>query len=319
MEKSYSESYRVAGVDITAGYRAVELMQKSVARTMTAGALGGLGDFGGLFAPDLTGIAQPVLVSGTDGVGTKLKLAFLLDRHDTVGIDCVAMSSFGDWIALSDECDEQTALIIKKEVSDGIIAPGYSAAALEILKSKKKGGYNVVRIDPAYEPAKIEHKDVFGITFEQGRNDLVIDERLLDNVVTQNKTLTPAQKRDLLVSLITLKYTQSNSVCYVKDGQAIGVGAGQQSRIHCTRLAGTKADTWARWRPTPATRRPSPRSAGRRSFCPPSRPWARPPPSSRRSSSCPAARWSGWRRRAAPTACCPSPPVSRLSLTPSRP
>jgi len=154
------------------------------------------------------------------------------------------MSSFGDWIALSDECDEQTALIVKKEVSDGIIAPGYSAAALEILKSKKKGGYNVVRIDPAYEPAKIEHKDVFGITFEQGRNDLVIDERLLDNVVTQNKTLTPAQKRDLLVSLITLKYTQSNSVCYVKDGQAIGVGAGQQSRIHCTRLAGTKADTW---------------------------------------------------------------------------
>ena len=154
------------------------------------------------------------------------------------------MSSFGDWIALSDECDAATAKIIKREVSDGIIAPGYSDEALEILKTKKKGNYNIVRIDPSYEPAPIEHKDVFGITFEQSRNNLKVTPALLENVVTENKTLTEEQKRDLMVSLITLKYTQSNSVCYVKDGQTIGVGAGQQSRIHCTRLAGGKADLW---------------------------------------------------------------------------
>ena len=154
------------------------------------------------------------------------------------------MSSFGDWIALSEECDAATAKIIKREVSDGIIAPGYSDEALEILKTKKKGNYNIVKIDPAYEPAPIEHKDVFGITFEQGRNNLKITPALLENVVTENKILTDEQKRDLMVSLITLKYTQSNSVCYVKDGQAIGVGAGQQSRVHCTRLAGNKADNW---------------------------------------------------------------------------
>ena len=154
------------------------------------------------------------------------------------------MSSFGDWIALSDECDAATAKIIKREVSDGIIAPCYSDEALEILKTKKKGNYNIVKIDPSYEPAPIEHKDVFGITFEQGRNNLKVTPALLENVVTENKTLTEEQKRDLMVSLITLKYTQSNSVCYVKDGQAIGVGAGQQSRIHCTRLAGGKADLW---------------------------------------------------------------------------
>ncbi|MDO5601652.1 MAG: phosphoribosylaminoimidazolecarboxamide formyltransferase [Oscillospiraceae bacterium] len=154
------------------------------------------------------------------------------------------MSSFGDWIALSDECDESTARVIQHEVSDGVIAPGYSEKALEILKSKRKGGYNIVQIDPAYRPAPVERKDVYGVTFEQGRNELKIDESLLENIVTQNKTLTAEQKRDLLIALITLKYTQSNSVCYVKDGQAIGVGAGQQSRIHCTRLAGNKADIW---------------------------------------------------------------------------
>ncbi|MEG2054012.1 MAG: phosphoribosylaminoimidazolecarboxamide formyltransferase, partial [Oscillospiraceae bacterium] len=154
------------------------------------------------------------------------------------------MSSFGDWIALSDECDESCAAIIAHEVSDGIIAPGYTPKALEILKGKRKGGYNIVKIDPNYTPAPIEHKDVFGITFEQGRNELKIDNAMLENVVTANKTLTDDQKRDLVISLITLKYTQSNSVCYVKDGQVIGVGAGQQSRIHCTRLAGNKADIW---------------------------------------------------------------------------
>ncbi|MDD3202161.1 MAG: phosphoribosylaminoimidazolecarboxamide formyltransferase [Pygmaiobacter massiliensis] len=154
------------------------------------------------------------------------------------------MSSFGDWIALSDECDEATARIIAKEVSDGIIAPGYSEAALAVLKTKKKGAYNIVAIDPAYCPAPIEHKDVFGVTFEQGRNNLAITGEMLRQVVTKNKTLTEEQRRDLLVALITLKYTQSNSVCYAKDGQAIGIGAGQQSRIHCTRLAGSKADIW---------------------------------------------------------------------------
>lgn len=154
------------------------------------------------------------------------------------------MSSFGDFIALSDECDAATAKLIAKEVSDGIIAPGYSEKAFEILKAKKKGNYNIIKIDENYVPENTERKQVFGITFEQGRNELDITEELLDNVVTENKTLSEAEKRDLLISLIVLKYTQSNSVCYVKDGQAIGIGAGQQSRIHCTRLAGGKADNW---------------------------------------------------------------------------
>ena len=154
------------------------------------------------------------------------------------------MSSFGDWIALSDVCDATTALIIKREISDGIIAPGYTDEALEILKTKKKGNYNIVKIDPDYVPAPVEHKDVFGITFEQGRNNFVINKELLSNVVTDNKNFTDEAIRDLIIALITLKYTQSNSVCYAYQGQAIGVGAGQQSRIHCTRLAGTKADTW---------------------------------------------------------------------------
>ncbi len=154
------------------------------------------------------------------------------------------MSSFGDFIALSDVCDLDTARIIKREVSDGIIAPGYTAEALEILKTKKNGSYNVIEIDPNYTPAPIEHKDVFGICFEQGRNNLKIDEELLSNLVTENKEIPEQARRDLIIALITLKYTQSNSVCYVKDGQAIGIGAGQQSRIHCTRLAGQKADNW---------------------------------------------------------------------------
>ena len=154
------------------------------------------------------------------------------------------MSSFGDWIALSDVCDKTTALLIKREISDGIIAPGYTDEALEILKSKRKGSYNIVKIDPNYVPAPIEHKDVFGITFEQGRNNFEINEALLENIVTDKKNFTEEAKRDLIIALITLKYTQSNSVCYAYQGQAIGVGAGQQSRIHCTRLAGTKADTW---------------------------------------------------------------------------
>ena len=154
------------------------------------------------------------------------------------------MSSFGDFISLSDVCDKETAMIIKREVSDGVIAPGYTDEALEILKAKKKGNYNVIQINPDYVPAPIEHKEVFGITFEQGRNELVIDEHFFDNVVTENKEIPDAAKRDLAIAMITLKYTQSNSVCYVKDGQAIGIGAGQQSRIHCTRLAGQKADNW---------------------------------------------------------------------------
>ena len=154
------------------------------------------------------------------------------------------MSSFGDWIALSDVCDVPTAKLIKREVSDGIIAPGYTDEALEILKSKRKGTYNIVAIDENYVPAPVEHKDVFGVTFEQGRNELKIDESSLENIVTENKELSESAKRDLIISLITLKYTQSNSVCYAKDGQTIGVGAGQQSRIHCTRLAGNKADIW---------------------------------------------------------------------------
>ncbi len=154
------------------------------------------------------------------------------------------MSSFGDWIALSDVCDATTALIIKREVSDGIIAPGYTDEALEILKTKKKGNYNIVKIDPEYIPEEIERKQVFGITFEQGRNNFEINKELLTNIVTKNKNLPESAVRDLIISLITLKYTQSNSVCYAYDGQAIGVGAGQQSRIHCTRLAGNKADIW---------------------------------------------------------------------------
>ena len=155
------------------------------------------------------------------------------------------MCSYGDFCALSDTCDKETALLIKREVSDGVIAPDYTPEALEILKAKRKGGYNVIKIDPNYIPAPIEHKQVFGITFEQGRNEVKLDDpKLFENIPTKNKTFTAEAKRDLIIALITLKYTQSNSVCYVKDGQAIGIGAGQQSRIHCTRLAGNKADEW---------------------------------------------------------------------------
>ena len=155
------------------------------------------------------------------------------------------MCSYGDFCALSDTCDKETALLIKREVSDGLIAPDYTPEALEILKAKRKGGYNVIKIDPNYVPAPIEHKQVFGITFEQGRNEVKLDDpKLFENIPTKNKTFTAEAKRDLIIALITLKYTQSNSVCYVKDGQAIGIGAGQQSRIHCTRLAGNKADEW---------------------------------------------------------------------------
>ena len=155
------------------------------------------------------------------------------------------MSSFGDWVALSDVCDVATAKLLQHEVSDGVIAPGYEPEALEILKTKKKGNYPIVQIDTAYKPAELEHKQVYGITFEQGRQDLLINaDTMLSNLVTENKTLTDEQKRDLVISLIVLKYTQSNSVCYVQGGQTIGVGAGQQSRIHCTRLAGQKADYW---------------------------------------------------------------------------
>ena len=154
------------------------------------------------------------------------------------------MCSFGDWVALSDVCDALTAKLIKREISDGVIAPGYTDEALEILKQKRKGSYNIVKIDENYVPDEAEHKQVFGITFVQGRNNFKINEELLENIVTKNKELPESAKRDLIIALITLKYTQSNSVCYAVDGQAIGVGAGQQSRIHCTRLAGTKADTW---------------------------------------------------------------------------
>lgn len=154
------------------------------------------------------------------------------------------MSSFGDFISLSDVCDKETALVIKREVSDGVIAPGYTDEALEILHQKKNGNYCIIEIDPSYTPASIEHKEVFGICFEQGRNELKIDDAFFSNIVTENKELTDQAKIDLAISMITLKYTQSNSVCYVKGGQAIGIGAGQQSRIHCTRLAGQKADNW---------------------------------------------------------------------------
>ena len=184
---------------------------------------------------------------------TEAKIYFVDDLGELSPIACAyarargadRMSSFGDWISLSDECDAITAKLIAREVSDGIIAPGYTEEALEILKTKRKGNYNIVQIDPNYEPAKIEHKEVFGVTFEQGRNDLAINEEtMLSNIVTKNKDIPEDKKFDLIISLITLKYTQSNSVCYAVDGQAIGVGAGQQSRVHCTRLAGSKADTW---------------------------------------------------------------------------
>jgi len=154
------------------------------------------------------------------------------------------MSSFGDFISLSDVCDKDTALLVKREVSDGIIAPGYTDEALEILKQKKKGNYNIIEIDPDFVPAPLEHKEVYGVTFEQGRQELPIDDELISNIVTKNKNLSDDARRDLKISLIILKYTQSNSVCFVKDGQAIGIGAGQQSRVHCTRLAGQKADNW---------------------------------------------------------------------------
>ena len=175
-------------------------------------------------------------IEGLDG--SPLACAFARAR----GTD--RMCSFGDWIALSDECDALTAKLIKREVSDGVIAPGYAPEALEILKQKRNGNYNIVKIDPSYVPDPIERKQVFGITFEQGRNEFKINEELLSELVTENKTLPDEAKRDLIISLITLKYTQSNSVCFAFDGQAIGVGAGQQSRVHCTRLAGSKADTW---------------------------------------------------------------------------
>ena len=182
-----------------------------------------------------------------------LKKIYFVDDLDLSPIACAyarargadRMSSYGDWAALSDVCDAQTATLLAREVSDGIIAPGYTDEALAILKTKRKGNYNVVEIDPDYRPAPIEHKDVFGVTFEQGRNEIKIDEAMLSNLVTENKDLPEDAKRDLIISLITLKYTQSNSVCYAKGGQVIGVGAGQQSRIHCTRLAGNKADVWS--------------------------------------------------------------------------
>ncbi len=183
---------------------------------------------------------------------TERRMYFVEESGDLSPIACAyirargadRLCSYGDWAALSDVCDADTARYLKAEVSDGIIAPGYTDEALEILKRKKKGGYNVVRIDPDYRPAPQEYKDVFGVTFQQGRNEYRIDESLLSNIVTECRDLPRQAKTDMLVALITLKYTQSNSVCYVKDGQAIGVGAGQQSRIHCTRLAGTKADGW---------------------------------------------------------------------------
>ena len=188
-------------------------------------------------------------------LGDKLKKACFVDDIENLDASPLAcayarargtdrMSSFGDWIALSDVCDVTTANLIKREVSDGVIAPGYEPEALEILRSKRKGNYNIIKIDPAYVPAPVEHKQVFGVTFEQGRNNFPINRALLDNIVTANKKLPESAARDLIIALITLKYTQSNSVCYTVDGQAIGVGAGQQSRIHCTRLAGSKADTW---------------------------------------------------------------------------
>lgn len=186
----------------------------------------------------LSDIEKQIYFVDDEGPLTPIACAYIRAR----GAD--RMSSYGDWAALSDVCDKRTAQYLKHEVSDGIIAPGYTEEALEILRSKKGGKYNVVQIDPNYECAPVEQKDVFGITFEQGHNNYEISTDLLNEVVTQNKNIPDDAKRDMVVSLITLKYTQSNSVCYVKDGQAIGVGAGQQSRVHCTRLAGNKADTW---------------------------------------------------------------------------
>ena len=190
-------------------------------------------------------------------VGTELsdlekKMYFVAEDAELSPIACAyikargtdRLSSYGDWAALSDTCDKATALYLKDEVSDGVIAPDYTEEALEILKTKKKGNYNVVKIDPSYEPAPIEHREIFGITFEQGINDYAVTDETFKNIVTDNKDLTPEARLDMTIALITLKYTQSNSVCYVKNGQAIGVGAGQQSRIHCTRLAGNKADNW---------------------------------------------------------------------------
>jgi len=181
-----------------------------------------------------------------------LKKIYWVDQEELSPLACAyarargadRMSSFGDFIALSDTCDQDTAMLIKGEVSDGVIAPGYTEKALEILKTKKKGNYNIIEIDEAYVPAALEHKEIYGITFEQGRQELAIDDDFLSNIVTDNKTLSEENIRDMKIALITLKYTQSNSVCYVKGGQAIGIGAGQQSRIHCTRLAGQKADNW---------------------------------------------------------------------------
>ena len=187
----------------------------------------------------LTGEERQMFFVDADAPLSPIACAYIRAR----GAD--RLSSYGDWAALSDVCDEATALYLKQEVSDGIIAPGYTAGALEILKGKKKGNYSIVQIDPDYVPAPLERKDVFGVTFEQGRSAAKIDASLLENLVTKNRELPDAAKTDLLLALITLRYTQSNSVCYVKDGQAIGVGAGQQSRIHCTRLAGNKADNWA--------------------------------------------------------------------------
>ena len=187
----------------------------------------------------LTGVERQMFFVDADAPLSPIACAYIRAR----GAD--RLSSYGDWAALSDVCDEATALYLKQEVSDGIIAPGYTAGALEILKGKKKGNYSIVQIDPDYAPAPLERKDVFGVTFEQGRSAAKIDASLLENLVTKNRELPDAAKADLLLALITLRYTQSNSVCYVKDGQAIGVGAGQQSRIHCTRLAGNKADNWA--------------------------------------------------------------------------
>ena len=183
---------------------------------------------------------------------TLAKIYWVEDMGDLSPLACAyarargadRMSSFGDFIALSDVCDKDTARLIKREVSDGVIAPGYTDEAIELLMQKKKGNYNIIQIDPSYVPAPIEHKQVYGITFEQGRNELPINDELLSNIVTKNKDLPESAKNDMKIALITLKYTQSNSVCYVKNGQAIGIGAGQQSRIHCTRLAGSKADNW---------------------------------------------------------------------------
>ncbi len=198
---------------------------------------------------------SPTSAAVGNPLSEKLKKACFVDDIEGLDDSPLAMAyarargtdrlcSFGDWVALSDVCDVTTAKMIKREVSDGIIAPGYEPEALEILKTKRKGNYNIVKIDPGYRPAPAEHKEVFGVTFEQGRNEFRINRELLSNLVTANKTLPDDAARDLIVSLITLKYTQSNSVCFAVDGQAIGVGAGQQSRIHCTRLAGSKADTW---------------------------------------------------------------------------